>query len=173
MISDRITPFVRGLPQTLILTGAFLLFAFLIKRWQKWLETACTRLAKEYRIDLDLAKRREGHLKAYQAVLANAKMPSGRPLRQNEWVQYTQKLASGGSLALRELKPVYRHGKKGEQGNDMLLVLEGPVTDIVGLLHQVAQSDERVYVDRLSLSRSDENTEAVTAQMTLSQVQSG
>lgn len=171
MMTERMFTLANSKTKMLILSAVFLGFAFLLNQWQNQLEAGVSRLAREYRVDQDLSKRKAEHTRVYQAVLGSAKLPSQKPFRQNEWVQLAQGLAAGRELSLKELKPVYRHEKRGGKVADIFLILEGPVSELIQFLYRVAKSDDLVYVEKMMIHQSDEQSGVVQAQITLAQAQ--
>ena len=171
MIAERLLSLRHGNARVLVVSAVFFGLAFFLNQWQNQLEADVMQLAREYRIDTDLSARKTEHLAAYQALLGDAKLPAEKLFRQNEWLQFAQGLASGGGLSLKELKPVYRLRKKGGKVADMFLVLEGPVPELVRFLYSVAQSDDLVYVEKMLIDRSDEESALIRAQITLAQAE--
>jgi len=169
MISGFLEKFRWGKWGLLAAAGLLLGFAFLLNRWQNQIEAAKARALKEYRIDFDISRRKAEHLSVYQSFVGDFKMPEAKTLRQNEWLQLAQSMAQEQSLSLRELKPVYSVGKRGVKTPEMFLVLEGSVPALLRFLYRIAEADHAVYVDKLLISLTTEQSENIRAQMTLVQ----
>ena len=160
---------LNGKVRMSIAAAVFLGLAFFLNQWQNQLEKGVTRLAREYRLDADIAKRKPEYIKAYEAVSASVKLPAEKPFRQNEWVQFAQGLASGRELSLKELKPVYRQVKGRKKAADVFLVLEGPMPELIRFLYQISRPEDLVYVEQMLITQSDDKSGLVRTQMTLTQ----
>lgn len=150
---------------SLSLAAALILF-----RWNASLTRSADELKAEYQIDSDLARHKNEHLEAYQAVLASGKLPQAKPLSPNAWIQNVQALAADHKLSLQELKPTYRQAKRGGRRTSLLLVVESRLPDLFNFLYRITQDNNWMYVEELSISTSSDDADSIRAQMTISQL---
>jgi hypothetical protein len=146
------------------------MLAILVFRIQGGLEKSLERLKKEYEIDMILSRHKEEHLKAYQELLGQGKVPETKPLATNEWIQMVQAAVGEERLMLEELKPISESGRRGSGQGVLFLAVEGRMSELVNFFYRIAKANDLVYVKELLILPSGEESDFVRAELRLAQV---
>lgn len=138
-------------------------------RLQGPLKTHLEKLSIENKLNRELTQHKDEYLSSYQRILSTQKLPTTRLLNSNEWIQLVQTLVSDEQLLLQELKPV-RDGKiAGGRGGSLYLVVEGQPIKVLNFFYRIFTANDLIYVRGFNLSSTDEDSDLIRAQLTLSQ----
>ena len=153
-----------------ISAGVCLALAMLLIYCRDGLSKILRDKEKEYQTDVALSKESKMRRQIYETVLNTAKLPERKQVSSNTWVQETQVLVTGQKLSLQELKPDERGSGKGESKPSLYLVVEGNMADLLSFFYRISENQNFVYVNNFMVTRPSDNSDGVSAEVTLSQM---
>lgn len=126
-------------------------------------------LKKDYYLGLALSEQREERSQMYQNVLKTAALPQQKKFDDNTLIQKIQSLVASKQLSLEELRPGSGQDSSGRKCSAIDLTVEGKMSNFLGFLRGISESENYIYVKHFLISTNSEKAESIRVQMTLSQ----